>query len=176
MKTFFAWFSRLILGAAFCHGLVASAAPALHSAFPLESDFAKADATKSVVTGALDLGSGLKLPVRIETTNQGNGVLTVANLTLRLMDKHDDGLVYGGSGVLRLDIVRLGPGRAPASVVISGIALHTGDKESDPSVSESIVYVYRVNCAAGTLVRSWRNTDIEIELDTKVKGKIHCAN
>jgi hypothetical protein len=128
-----------------------------------------------VVNNVLNLGSGVKLPTRTETTSQGNGVLTVANLSLRLKDTHDDGLVYANGGVLKLDVVRLGADRGPASIVISGIALHTGDKETDPSVPESIVYVYRVNCALGKLVRMWRNTGIDIELDVKVEGKIHCA-
>jgi hypothetical protein len=170
-----ATFSRLIIAAVFCQGLSVSAAPAQHTAFPLDTDFAKADTTKSVVANFLNLGAGVKLPTRAETTSQGNGVLTVANLALRLKDTHDDGLVYANGGVLKLDVVRLGQHRAPASIVISGIALRTGEKETDPSVPESIVYVYQVNCGAGKLVRTWRNTDIDIELDTKVSGKIRCA-
>lgn len=172
--TCFTFFSRFFLVAAFCCGFSAYAAPSQHVALALESDFAKADAIHAVVTDTLDLGSGLKLPVRIETTSQGNGVLTVANLSLRLKDTHDDGLIYANGGVLKLDVVHLAPSKGPASIVISGVALRTGDKETDPSVPESIVYVYRVNCAQGKLVRSWRNTGIDIELETNNAGKIHC--
>lgn len=175
MKTFLPTVVRCLCAATLCHALSACAGPDLASAFPLESDFAKANATGAVVTDTLDLGAGLRLPVRIETTRQGNGTLTVGNLSLRLMDKHDDGLVYAGHGVLRLDIVRLARGPGPAALIVSGIAMHTGEKESDPAVPESIVYVYQVDCAAGKLVRSWRNTDIDIELDTQAGGIIHCA-
>jgi len=158
-----------------CHALLACAGPNISSAFPLERDFAKADTTHTIVAEILDLGAGLQLPVRIETTGQGNGTLTVGNLILRLKDKHDDGLVYAGSGVLRLDIVPLGPRGGPSALVISGIAIHTGEKENDPGAPESIVYVYQVDCAAGKLVRSWRNTDIDIELDTNAGGTIQCV-
>lgn len=175
MKTFLPTLVRVICAATLFHALSACAGPNLVAVFPLESDFAKADTTGAVVADTIDLGAGLRLPVRIETTSQGNGTLTVANLSLRLMDKHDDGLVYAGNGVLRLDIVRLAPGKGPAALIVSGTAMHTGDKEDDPAVPESVVYVYQVDCKAGKLVRRWRNTDIDIELDTHAGGVIRCA-
>jgi hypothetical protein len=162
----------LALSAAFS----ACAAGAPPTPLSLDADFAKADATHSAVTDVLDLGDGIRLPAHIETTTQGNGMLTIANLTLRLKDKHDDGLVYAGNGVLRLDVVRLA-GRASApALIVSGTAMHTGEKESDPQVPESVVYVYEVDCAAGRLVRTWRNTSVDIELDTNAPGgAVHCA-
>ena len=138
------------------------------------ADFAKADATHAAVDDTLDLGGGWRLPARIETTTQGNGTLTFANLTLRLKDTHDDGLVYAGNGVLRLDIVRLAADARTPALIVSGTALHTGDKETGQQVAESVVYVYEVDCATGRLVRAWRNTSIEIELHTNAGGAIHC--
>lgn len=175
MKTFLPTLVRVTCAATLCHALSACAGPTLSSVFPLESDFAKADSTGAVVADTLDLGAGLRLPVRIETTSKGNGTLTIANLSLRLMDKHDDGLVYAGNGVLRLDVVRLAPGNRPAALIVSGVAMHTGEKENDPVVPESVVYVYQVDCKAGKLVRRWRNTSIDIELDTHAGGFIRCA-
>ena len=171
-------FSPLLRAAgaiALCGAFSACAAGAPPAPFALDADFAKADATHAAVADVLDLGDGVKLPARIETTTQGNGTLTIANLTLRLKDRHDDGLVYAGDGVLRLDVVRLAGASAPA-LIVSGTALHTGEKETDPQVPESVVYIYAVDCATGRLVRAWRNTSIDIELDTGAAGgTVRCA-
>jgi hypothetical protein len=181
MTTLLATFSRGACAALLWSALAACAAPISAPAsgasapLALEADFAKADSTHAVVTDTLDLGAGLRLPARIETTTQGNGTLSIGNLTLRLKDKHDDGLVYAGSGVLRLDVVALSPGRHPSALIVSGTALHTGEKESDPSVPEAVVYIYEVDCAAGRLVRTWRNTSVDIELDTSSGGAVRCA-
>lgn len=170
-------FHRLARGLSTCGAwaLCAAAAAAPPTPLALEADFAKADATHAVVADTLRLDTGLQLPVRIETTTQGNGTLSVANLTLRLKDRHDDGLVYAGTGVLRLDVVQLSPAARHPALIVSGTALHTGEKETDPTVPESVVYIYDVDCAAGRLVRTWRNTSIDIELETNNGGSLRCG-
>lgn len=157
------------------HAPRAAADPGATTVPWLKEAFSKADATHEVVTQILDLGAGLRLPVQVETTNQGNGTLTLGQVTLRLKDKHDDGLVYAADGVLRLDVVPLSSRREPATLIVSGIALHTGEKEGDPVIPESVVYVYQIDCTAGRLVRRWRSTEIELEVGGVGSGRaIRC--
>lgn len=154
------------------------AAPASTKGLPqaLEADFARADATHQAVNDMLDLGAGVVVCARLETTQQGNGTLTVGNLSLRLKDLHDDGLVYAGNGVLKLDVIPLFPHRQPGALVISGIALHTGDKERGEETPEAVVFIYRLDCSTGRFVRLWRNTGtVEIELDANAGGVVHCG-
>ena len=157
-------------------GLVTAVAatPAATAPLNLEADFAKADATHASVTDSLDIG-GVKLPVVIDTTTQGNGTLKIGNLLLRLMDRHDDGLVYAGSGVLKLDVVALSPGQRATALVISGVALRSGDKESDPVVPEAVLDLYALDCTAGKFIRVWHNAAVDVAIDTNAGGKIRCA-
>jgi hypothetical protein len=125
-----------------------------------------------LTTLTLALGHGLNVTASVQMTSKGNGTLSLPNLGLRLFDQHDDGLVYRG-GLLKLDLVTLGDDRY-ASILVSGILQHTGEKESDPIEEEAAVFIYRLDCRSGKFVQTYRNSSINIEIATEKVAQIKC--
>ena len=88
----------------------------------------------------VEVGRGIRLPVTIEVTVRRNGTLKVANLELRVLDEYDDGQVYEG-GLLHVEFVDV-TGDGFKDLVVTGIYVHTGEKEGDPVTREPVTSVY----------------------------------
>lgn len=111
---------------------------------------------------SVDLGKGKLAPVHMEVTRQGNGTLSILNLNLRLYDEHDDSAVYK-TGSLDIDGVDLNDdGRI--DLVVSGIVLHTGEKETDPKTEESVVFVYVQDSSGSKFNRAYKKGSIEVAI------------
>ncbi|HEY1059351.1 MAG TPA: hypothetical protein VGE55_11540 [Limnobacter sp.] len=87
----------------------------------------------------IDLPTLGKMPARVETTSQGNGTLTIGVLSIRLMDIHDDGLVYANAGLLNLDVL---PIEQP-TFVVTGIVNETDEKTSVVLRQTPLLAVFR---------------------------------
>lgn len=124
----------------------------------------------------LHMGSGINLTGMVDATNKGNGTLAIGNLSLRLMKRHDDGIVYGGNGILRLDVTPFTSRSQQASLVISGDLVRTGDKESDPKTHDVLVAIYSLNCKSGKFERAFSTSDYDIDLGLNEKSKIKCRH
>ena len=107
----------------------------------IKSAFENSTVTTKPVSMNIDFGNGLNIQAKLETTNKGNEILSLPNLSLRLQDLHDDGLVYK-NGTLRFDVMP--PNRYPYSTgfIISGLVIHTSEKESDTAIEDIAVFVY----------------------------------
>lgn len=88
----------------------------------------------------VEVGRGVPLPVTIQVTARRNGTLKAANLSLRVLDEYNDGEVYEG-GLLHVEFVDV-TGDGFKDLIVTGIYVHTGDKENDPVTREPITSVY----------------------------------
>jgi hypothetical protein len=88
----------------------------------------------------VEVGRGIRLPVTIEVTVRRNGTLKVANLELRVLDEYDDGQLYEG-GLLHVEFIDV-TGDGLKDLVVTGIYVHTGEKEGDPATREPITSLY----------------------------------
>lgn len=88
------------------------------------------------------LGVGVSADVTIDVTAKGNGYMSLLNLRLKVFDEHDDGAIYEG-GLLHIDFVDL-DGDGFKDLVISGLVIYTGEKETSPRSSEPVVFIYHL--------------------------------
>ena len=72
-----------------------------------------------------------------------------------------------------MDLQRLGSERF-SSLVISGIAVHTGEKENDPVQEEALVFIYSIDCPSRKLVLSYRNSNTNIETPVEKSVPFSC--
>lgn len=75
------------------------------------------------VGGRLAIGRGRKLRYAFDVTTKGNGGLTIGGRLIRLLDAHDDGLVFDG-GLLN-HVFADGNGDGYLDLFLSGIAVYT---------------------------------------------------
>lgn len=90
----------------------------------------------------VDLGGGLEAELALDASTKGNGLLTLLNLRLRVVDQHDDGLLFPeplGLGLIDLD--RDGY----LDVVATGPALLTGEDEREPSRPASVTAIFMLD-------------------------------
>jgi hypothetical protein len=64
----------------------------------IESMLRKSEVEQRPIPLVVPMGDHFNVSATAEATKEGNGTLTIGNLTLRLQDHHDDGLVYGSKG------------------------------------------------------------------------------
>jgi hypothetical protein len=147
------------------------------SQLEIKSAFARSAVEQRPVSLTVPLGGGFNLTALAEVTTKGNGTLTIGNLALHMQDLHDDGLIYDGDGLLRLDVERLGidrpNARAPA-LIVSGILVRTGEKETDPVSRAAITTIYVLDCRSGQFKRVFSNNDLDIDLGTARDKRIAC--
>ena len=86
------------------------------------------------------IGPNVTLPATIEVTARKNGTLKIANLSLKILDEYDDGLLYVG-GMLHTEFVDVS-GDGYKDLVITGTIAHTGDKEGDPIIYSTVTVIY----------------------------------
>lgn len=135
----------------------------------LTGHFKKSLDERRPVTLMISFPQGVALQGTVEATDKGNGTLTLGELSLRLQDLHDDGLIYAGDGVLQLDTIDVG---RPA-LIVSGIALRTGEKENDPQVPQAVSAVYVLDCGKGRLTTAFSNTPVSLASGGP-SAKVHC--
>lgn len=143
----------------------------------IKSAFRTSEAEQRAVSLDVSMGEHFKVPAIAEATKQGNGVLTVGNLSLRLQDRHDDGLVYGGDGLLRVDLERLEFGNPKAGtpvLVVSGILTRSGEKEGDPVSHEAITVIYQLDCRARQFKRVFSTSSVDIDLGIARTRRVDC--
>lgn len=141
---------RLAVMAVLC-GLICASVQA--APVELSSHFKKSRDERRPVTVIIKFPQGVTLQGVVEATDKGNGTLTLGGLALRLQDVHDDGMVYANDGVLQLDAINVG---SPA-LVVSGLALRTGEKENDPLVPQAVSAIYVLDCGKGRLTTAFSN-------------------
>jgi hypothetical protein len=143
----------------------------------IESMLRKSEVEQRPIPLVVPMGDHFNVSATAEATKEGNGTLTIGNLTLRLQDHHDDGLVYGSKGYLRLDVERLGVGSQksnPSALIVSGILTRSGEKESDPVSNEAITVIYILDCQSKTFKRVFSTTSYEIDLGIARGKRIAC--
>lgn len=142
----------------------------------LTKEFKKAEKLKKPVPIKVEFGKGFLMLGVIEVTTKGNGIFTLPNLSLRLMDNHDDGFVYRGQLLkINIDYINLFDQRNPLpSLIVSGIGRHTGERESEGPVEDSIVVIYQLDCRLGKFVKTFSNAKFDLEMPTPQVPKIQC--
>lgn len=101
-----------------------------------------------------NIGHGVKQPVSVEVSGKGNGTLTVANLRLTVLDEHNDGDLYEG-GLLHVEFVDI-TGDGYKDLVICGILIHTGEKETDAVTREPVCQIYVFDSAKRSFVLKFK--------------------
>jgi hypothetical protein len=92
---------------------------------------------------SINMTSSFELHVILDMTAKGNGTLELPDqgLLLRVYDTYDDGIVFEG-GMLKVSFVDL-EGSGVKNLIISGVAVLTGEKENSPHANAPMVQVYR---------------------------------
>lgn len=120
----------------------------------------------------LSLGKSLVIPVLLEGTTKGNGSIFMHNISVRLFDQHDDGMVY--ENTLTVDIQDI-TGDGLKELLISGMLKFTGEKENDPVEYKPVVIVYTFDCESGYFKKIYGlNADYAELLPQRVKS-IRCG-
>lgn len=99
--------------------------------------------TSSSKVTEIRLSDNLILPAEVAVSPKGNGSLAVSNLELMVYDNHDNGMIYGKEGV-SITLTDLDHDGVK-EIVISGVLVFTGEKESDPKVYSHFVRGYKYN-------------------------------
>lgn len=142
-------------------------------AIKLEGEWADAAANPGrPVKAEIDGGQATPIPARIEMTDQGNGTLSLPGVALRIWDDHDDGLVYA-TNPLRLYGAHLA-GPKTFDLIVTGIARHTGEKESDPSWDEAVLFIYRLNCKLGRFEKIFSANTFDLDLGNSTIDPYKC--
>ena len=88
----------------------------------------------------IKVGPGVTFPATVNVTARRNGMLEFANLKLRILKEYDDGMVYVG-GLLHVEFIDIS-GDGYKDLVVTGTVIHTGEKEEDPKVYETVTSIY----------------------------------
>lgn len=110
----------------------------------------------------VNLGHGRSGNVKIEVTLKGNGAFILGNLNLRILDVHDDGVVYQGD-CLDVDAIDI-DNDGYIDLVISGIVVHTGEKDTDPILRESVAYIYKQERSNPSFTLIYKKGSIDIDM------------
>jgi hypothetical protein len=92
---------------------------------------------------SIAIGPAIDLPAAIEVTPRRNGTLAIANLSLRVLDEYNDPLMYE-RGMLHVKFIDLS-GDGYKDLLITGIAVRTGEKSAAPTSREVITNIYIFN-------------------------------
>lgn len=103
----------------------------------------------------VEVGNGDVLSAKIERTARGNGTLSIANLSIRVIDDYDDGLIYQHS-MLHVEFKDLS-GRGYKDLVVTGIAIQTGEKESDARRYIAITSIFMYEPKSKTFVQAFHS-------------------
>ena len=92
---------------------------------------------------SIEVGTEADITAVVDVTARGNGILAFANLKLKVLDEHDDGLIYVG-GLLYVEFVDVSEDGFK-DVVITGTIANTGEKETDRVTYSTVtsIYVYQ---------------------------------
>ncbi len=94
----------------------------------------------------VDLGRGLEAELGLDASTKGNGLLTLLNLRLRVVDQHDDGLLFPEPlDVGLVDLDRDGY----LDVVTAGPALLTGEDDSEHPRTTSVMAIFMLDAKLG---------------------------
>ena len=89
---------------------------------------------------SIHIGDGVDAIVLLEITAKGNGLLSVANLHIKVIDEHDDGVLFE-NGLLHVEFVDI-TGDGYKDLVIYGTVLTTGERHGDPITRDAVVSIY----------------------------------
>lgn len=113
------------------------------------------------VRARISVGRSLTV-VQADTTKKGNGSVTIGNLKLRLFDVHNDGEIFEND-VLKVDSVDLDD-NGLNDLVVSGIVVFTGEKESDSVLRKQVLAIY-MQIKPDIYVERFTNSIARIKLD-----------
>jgi len=114
----------------------------------------------------IQISKDISSVAKVSVTAKGNGVLSVANLRLRVFDAHDDGIIYE-DGLLRTEFIDIDRDGCK-DLVISGIALSTGEKEGEPAMHHCIVFIYMFDPKQKKFVCMYKTSGFDIQDMAKV--------
>lgn len=121
----------------------------------------------SDLRGELLGSNGRPLPFVISTTSKGNGTLEVANLTVRIIDRHDDGILFDPP-LLDITVIE-DDNKICLGFTISGWMITTGEKGGEETSREfiSIHFVYEEKTQRFVSTPSIASSGIVLEQDRK---------
>jgi hypothetical protein len=110
----------------------------------------------------IDIGIGISVAANVAITDKGNGILNLLNLSLRIVDRHDDGFIYD-NGCLRTSFIDI-TGDGFKDIVIMGTLVKTGEKEGDPVTRSAIFSIYVFDPIQKQFLRlfHWGSFDFEL--------------
>jgi hypothetical protein len=115
---------------------------------------------EGVLQTTIDVGPGMTLDAVVEVTAKGNGVLSIANLRLRVVDEHDDGIVYK-DGWAHTEFVDLN-NDGWKDLVVLGSLVRTREAASESPGGEPFVFIYLFDAEAMAFVRSYKHATFEL--------------
>jgi hypothetical protein len=86
------------------------------------------------------IGGNIRITIRVDITNKGNGLMQALNIKFPIYDTHDDGEIFRG-GLLDVALVDIDED-GYKDVVISGIVDKTNDKSGEIVSSGVIIAIY----------------------------------
>ncbi|MBI3771138.1 MAG: hypothetical protein HY272_00320 [Gammaproteobacteria bacterium] len=127
-----------------------------------KAQFQEININNETASYVVDIGKNTRIDTVLEITPKGNGTIGIANLVLHVWDTHDNGLVYKGK-CLDVDGVDVN-GDGWHDIIVSGTAIHTGEKEWDNKEYESIVFIYLYDGKQGQFKEIYKKSSFEINL------------
>jgi hypothetical protein len=152
-KPFLAVLISVLLGSASARAQVLAAADL--------RDDPKGPPGHRVLETRVNICGGVKLNALIEETAKGNGLLSIANLKLKVIDEHDDGAVYSGA-MPRVEFADIDDDGLK-DLVVSGIVEYTDEKSDTVRERESFVFIYRFDAKAEKFRLSYKHASFALE-------------
>lgn len=120
-----------------------------HTPFITLEDIRAAESTqRPLIVRTLKMPDGSSIPVELNVTNKGNGVITLGSLMIRVYDTHDDG-VYYKPGLLDVTLVMSQDN--VIGVRFAGTELKTGDDADEVLSSADVEFI----CEYDTLAKDF---------------------
>jgi hypothetical protein len=110
----------------------------------------------------IEVGPATKLLASVDVTAKGNGILSVGDLRLRVLDEHHDGASYEGgmANVEFADVDRDGW----KDLVIVGIANYTDEKTDAVNAREPFAFIYRYDPQRKSFRQTYKHASFALEV------------
>jgi hypothetical protein len=108
----------------------------------------------------IKIGPGVTLKASIEVTSKGNGLLTIGNLQLRVVDSHDDGAKYQ-DGMAHVEFADV-DGDGWKDLIVIGIAEFTDEKSAAVLKREPFTFFYKYDPRTGKFRETFRLASFEL--------------
>lgn len=109
----------------------------------------------------IEVGPGTRMDATIEETNKGNGLLTIGNLRLKVVDSHGDGAVYQ-DGMPNVEFADI-DGDGWKDLVVSGIVNYSDEKGVAIRKRESFTFIFRFDPRTKTFRQTYKHASFKLE-------------